>query len=58
MLKIERGPDEEIVVRLGLPRILLNPATDHLEVSRKEGLLNLRSLIDAAVERAEPEKEN
>jgi hypothetical protein len=56
MLKIERGHNEEIVVRLGLPRILPSATRDHLRAARKEGLLSLRSLIDAAIERAEPAK--
>jgi hypothetical protein len=56
MVKIERGPDEEIVVRLGLPRILPATTREHLRAARKEGLLSLRSLIDAVIERAEPAK--
>ncbi len=53
MLRIERGPDEEIAVRLSWPRILSATTTDHLRTAKKEGLLSLRSLVDAVIERTE-----
>lgn len=64
MLKIERGPEGEIVIRLRPPKILPAATKEHLWAVGKEILLAGRSLIDAAisrlekVEKAEPKKEN
>jgi len=52
VFEVEREPGEEVVIRIRLPK-LSGAARGHLKSARKEGLLALRSLIDAAIERAE-----
>lgn len=59
ILKIERSPEGEIVIRLRRPKILPEEVRSHLRAARKEGLLAFRSLIDAVItrlEKAEPKE--
>jgi hypothetical protein len=52
ILEVEHEPGEEVVIRIRLPKFP-ESARGHLKSARKEGLLALRSFIDAAIERAE-----
>jgi hypothetical protein len=55
ILEIERNPGEEIVLRFKVPAcpVLPEAAREHFWMANKEMLLALRSLLDAAIERAE-----
>ena len=55
ILEIERNEGEEIVLRFKIPSCLPLPeaAREHFWASRKEMLLALRSLLDAAIDRVE-----
>ncbi|MFQ5825922.1 MAG: hypothetical protein ACE5IA_01065 [Dehalococcoidia bacterium] len=52
ILEIERTPGEEIVLRFKAPSCPLLPeaAREHFWAARKEMLLAMRSLLDAAIE--------
>jgi len=52
IFEVEHEPGEEVVIRIRLPKFS-ESARGHLRSAHKEGLLALRSLIDAAIERAE-----
>jgi len=52
IFEVEHEPGREVVIRIRLPKFS-ESAHGHLESAHKEGLLALRSLIDAAIERAE-----
>jgi hypothetical protein len=52
IFEVEHEPGEEVVVKIRLPKFP-ESTRGHLRSAHKEGLLALRSLIDAAIERAE-----
>lgn len=56
ILEVNRGPDGEIVIRLCAPRKLPAETKRHLLGTTREGLLTLRSLVDAALRRLETEE--
>jgi len=55
ILEIEHHPGEEIVLRFKPPSIPVVPEAtrSHFRAARKEMLLALRGLLDAAIEQAE-----
>ncbi|MDP6347436.1 MAG: hypothetical protein QGH23_09040 [Dehalococcoidia bacterium] len=57
ILEVNRSPEGEIVIRLCAPRRLPVEARRHLMGTTKEGLLTLRSLLDAALRRLETEEQ-
>jgi hypothetical protein len=57
ILEVNRGPEGEIVIRLCAPRKLPVETRRHLLSTTKEGLLTLRSLLDAALRRLETEEQ-
>lgn len=62
IFEVEHKPGEEVVIRIRPAKfpVLPESARSHFWAAHKEGLLALRGLIDAAIERAEkaekPEK--
>jgi len=52
ILEVERVSNEEVVLRLKIKRLRLlpDPTREHVRIARKELLLALRSLVDAAIE--------
>ncbi len=57
ILEVTRGPEGEIVIRLCAPRKLPAETKRHLLGTTREGLLTLRSLVDAALRRLETEEQ-
>ncbi len=57
ILEVNRGPEGEIVIRLCAPRKLPAETRRHLLGATREGLLTLRSLVDAALGRLETEEQ-
>jgi hypothetical protein len=62
ILEVEHKPGEEVVIRIRPAKFPSVPpqARSHFRMAQKEGLLTLRSLIDATLERmdkAESSKE-
>ena len=55
IFEVEYKPGEEVVLRIRPTKFPVFPesARSHFWATQKEGLLTLRSLIDAAIERAE-----
>lgn len=53
ILEVNRGPEGEIVIRLCSPRKLPEETRRHLRGATREGLLTVRSLVDAALRRLE-----
>lgn len=59
ILELEYRPGEEVVLRFRPPKVpALSPeAREHFRTARREFLLALRSLIDAAIEALEKREE-
>jgi hypothetical protein len=55
IFEVEHEPGEEIVFRIKTAKfpVFSEPVRSHFWAAQKEGLLALRSLIDAAVEQTE-----
>lgn len=56
ILEVSRGPEGDIVIHLGAPHKLPAETRRHLKGTTREGLLALRSLVDAALRRLEAEE--
>ncbi len=58
ILEVEHRPGEEIVVHLRPPKLgpVGNAAKEHLLTARKEMLLAIRGVIDAAIKYTETEE--
>ncbi|MEK7849055.1 MAG: hypothetical protein AAB270_09035 [Chloroflexota bacterium] len=57
ILEVNRGPEGDIVIRLCPPHKLPSETRRHLKGTTREGLLALRSLVDAALRHLEAEGE-
>ena len=55
IFQVEREADGEVVIRIKPAKLITVPelARSHLWAAEKEGLLALRSLIDASIEQVE-----
>jgi len=55
IFEVQREPDGEVVIRMKPAKFIVMPelVQGHLRAARKENLLALRSLIDAAIEQVD-----
>lgn len=53
ILEVSRTPEGEIVIRLCAPGACSGEVRQHMRTAAKEGLLALRSLVDASLQRLE-----
>lgn len=55
ILEVEHGPGEELVVRISPPKLgmLSDETKEHILTARKEMLLAIRGVIDAAIQYTE-----
>ena len=56
ILEVSSGDDGEIILKLAPPKRLPEHTQAHLREASKEALMTLRSIIDEAIKRLEPEK--